>query len=90
MDADDCKRILGSRKYEKASDDLREAIANMTKLLCIEDIQITSKEGSNKTSSIEALIACRLIPLNKNPGLRPIGIGEILKRIIGKVVMTYV
>ena len=35
-------------------------------------------------SSIEALTACCLIPLNKNPGIRPIGIGEVLRRIIGK------
>ena len=35
-------------------------------------------------SSIEALTACRLIPLNKNPGIRPIGIREVLRRIIGK------
>ena len=31
--------------------------------------------------------ACRLIPLNKNPGLRPIGVEEVLRRISGKVVM---
>ena len=31
-------------------------------------------------------MACRLIPLNKNPGLRPIGVGEVLRRIIGKSV----
>ena len=31
-------------------------------------------------------MACRLIPLDKNPGLRPIGIGEVLRRIIGKAV----
>ena len=31
-------------------------------------------------------MACRLIPINKNPGLRPIGIGECLRRIIGKAV----
>ena len=38
-------------------------------------------------ASLESLLACTLIPLNKNPGLRPIGIGEVLRCIIGKVVM---
>ena len=33
-------------------------------------------------------MASRLLPLDKNPGLRPIGVGEVLGRIIGKVVMT--
>ena len=33
-------------------------------------------------------MACRLIPLNKNPGLRPIGIGECLRRIIENAVLT--
>ena len=31
-------------------------------------------------------MACRLIPLNKNPG--PIGDGEVLRRIAGKVVIS--
>ena len=35
-------------------------------------------------------MACKLIPLDKNPGLRPIGIGEILRRIIGKTIMMNV
>ena len=33
-------------------------------------------------------MACRLIPLNKNPGLRPIGVDEVLRRIVGKIVMN--
>ncbi len=39
------------------------------------------------TSSLEAFIGCRLLPLNKNPGCRPIGIGEILRRIVSKAAM---
>ena len=40
---------------------------------------------------MEAYIAGRLIPLNKNPGedeiqVRPIGVGEVMRRIVGKVI----
>ena len=35
---------------------------------------------------LEAYIASRLIPLDKNPGVRPIGVGEVLRRTIGKAV----
>ena len=37
---------------------------------------------------MEAFLACRLIPLDKNPGLRPFVIGEVLRRIAGKVVVV--
>ena len=37
---------------------------------------------------MEAFVACTLVPLDKNPGVRPIGIGEVLRRIVGKVVMN--
>ena len=33
---------------------------------------------------LEPYNACRLIPLDKNPAVRPIGVGEFLKRIIGR------
>ena len=29
---------------------------------------------------MEAFIACKLIPLNKNPGLRPIGVWEVINK----------
>ena len=53
----------------------------MAKILCKDELD------QAQLHSIEPLNACRLIPLNKNPGVRPIGIGEVLRRIIGKAVM---
>ena len=35
---------------------------------------------------LEPYVACRLIPLNKNPGIRPIGVGEVMRRIVGKTI----
>ncbi len=34
--------------------------------------------------SLTAYVACCLVPLDKSPGVRPIGIGEVARRIIGK------
>ena len=35
---------------------------------------------------MEPYNACRIIPLDKNPGVRPIGIGEVMRRIIGRTI----
>ena len=40
MDADGWRRILVSRDYADAGNDLREAIASLTKKICIEEIEI--------------------------------------------------
>ena len=32
-----------------------------------------------------SLITCRLIPLNKNPGVKPLGKDEISKRVVSKI-----
>ena len=43
---------------------------------------------------LKEYVSCRLIPLDKgvdkegNPGVRPIGIGEVFRRIVGKAVMA--
>ena len=39
---------------------------------------------------LEAFVACRLIAFNKCPGVRPIGIGEVVRRIIAKAVLSIV
>ena len=81
MDADGWRRIFASKNFSKSSDDLCKAFAAVIKRICVE---------SNLSESLEAFLSCRLIPLDKNPGLRPIGVGEILRRIAGKVVVSLV
>ena len=39
------------------------------------------------SESISAFVACRLIPLNKCPGVRPIGLGEVPRRNIAKAIL---
>ena len=36
------------------------------------------------SKSIKRLVTCSLIPLDKSPGVRPTGVGEVLWRTIGK------
>ena len=82
LDADGWRRIIVSSCFAAATSDLRKAILELVKKLCITNIS-----NRNDCASWESLVACRLIPLNKNPGLRPIGVEEVLRRISGKVVM---
>ena len=85
QDAESWRRMLVSKNFGKVGKDLRTAIAKMTKILCTRELE-TPDYGS-----IEAYTANRLIPLEKEPsGIRPIGIGEVLRRIIGKAVIAEV
>ena len=81
LDADGWRRMLTSREFGTSSTDLclRKTFAQLIKKLCIEEL--------GTTTSFEAFTACILIPLDKKPGLRPLGMGEVLKRITEKVIM---
>ena len=77
IEADGWTHILCSKSFGKTSDTLAQSIADMEKQLCSKKIP---PDPLSEHSS------CRLIPLNKNPGVRPIGIGEVHRQIIGKAV----
>ena len=64
-------------RFGSSSARLRDTVAAVCRRLCN---TITPWED------ICALVACRLIALNKCPGVRPIEIGETLHRIIGKTI----
>ena len=69
LDAVGWRKPLTSKVYGDSGRDLRRAIANMIKRECI---------MTEENSSLSAFVACRLVPLDKCPGLRPIGVGEVL------------
>lgn len=73
IDADGWRRILASNNFGESSDSLCETFSKVIRKLC------SSKEDS---ASLEAFLACRLIPLDKNPGLRPIGVGESRAKVL--------
>ena len=46
-------------------------------------------KSSKHPSLLESYPSCTLIPLDKNLGIRPIGVSEVLRRIIGKSISTF-
>ena len=82
-DANSWRNILASRRFGICAEELRTELASATRQMCIEKVELVE----SPTSSLEDFLACRLIPLDKITGLRPIGVGEVLRRIVGKVVM---
>ena len=61
------------------------------RILCSSIANLTKRRCSNvqDKNTLELSLASRLIPLDKNPGLRLISIGETLRRIIGKTVARF-
>ena len=81
LDADGWKRTLLSKNFGESSSDCCQILAKVTKKPCTEEL----------STSLEEFQLCRLIPINKNSGLRAIGVGEessVLRRIIGKVIVS--
>jgi hypothetical protein len=77
-DADQWRQMCCS--FQEASSNLCNAIAAVARRLATQVVN---------SDVLGALLANRLIPLDKSPGIRPIGIGEVLRRIIGKTIIRF-
>ena len=82
LDAKQWRRILCSKHYKNEGKELGEELAYFARKIATEILN---------PSTLEQYTACRLIPRNKAPGeveinVRPIGVGEVLRRIVGKTI----
>ena len=73
-----CRMLTG---YKEASNRLSLAMAAAARLLCTASIS---------SEALYAFTCARLIPLDKRPGVRPIAVGEVYRRIICKAIMHVV
>ena len=69
LDANGWRRILVSTNFGKVGKDLRCALSGFVSTV---QIEVKVENGCSYTN-LEAYTAYRLIPLDKNPGVRPIG-----------------
>ena len=80
IDADTWKNMICSKAHGSESMQLAEEIAVLTRRLCAEAIPF---------DYVRTLMSCRLVPLKKSDNsVRPVGIGETLRRIISKSVVS--
>ena len=79
LDVSQWKKICTS--FSRESDNICDSIAMVARKLC----------GSHvDPSGISALVASRLIALDINPGVRPIGIGEVIRRVMSKAILSVI
>ena len=77
IDALGWRRLCTS--FKSASFDLCHSLALTAKRLCTSYVD---------PSTTAPFLACRLIVLDKNPGVRPIGIGDTARRIVARAILT--
>ena len=78
VDSNGFRRILTCLSFTRSGTELCEAIASTIKRLCTEYVD---------PRGLEAILANRLIPLDKGEGaVGLLGVGEVVRRIMGKCV----
>ena len=75
--ANEWRKLCSS--FGPSSNDLCCAIAAVTRRICVEFVD---------PCCLSAFVACCLIALDKCPGVRPIGIYEIIRRIVSKAILS--
>ena len=78
-DASFWKRICTS--FHQASDDLCTSLALIARKIATTYVD---------PAGLSSFTACRLIALDKMPGVRPIGIGEVPRRIVSKAILSVI
>ena len=76
LDAHGWRRLCCT--FKEASDELCHSLALLARRLCTQYVQ---------PSTLAPFLACRLIALDKRPGVRPIGICEVVRRITSKAIL---
>ena len=76
VDAYSWGRLCSS--FGRASVSLCNSLAAVARRLCTQEVD---------PKELMAFVACRLIPLDKKPGVRPIEIGDVSRRIIAKAIL---
>ena len=79
LDAHEWRRLCTA--FKGTSTDLCNSLALVAKRLCTSYMD---------PKCVSPLLACRLIALDKNPGVRLIGIGDTARRIIAKAILNIV
>ena len=79
LDAHGWHHICSS--YHGASADICNALASLDRCLCTDYVD---------PAGLTAFTACRLIALDICPGVQPIGVGEVVRRIIGKAILSVI
>ena len=72
------QRLYMCSSFCSASVTLCNGLATVAHRLCVDDVDFAESM---------AFVACRLIPLDKKPGVCPIGIGNVPRRIIAKAIL---
>ena len=79
LDSQGWRRLCTS--FRKASSDLCNSVALLARHICTTTVD---------PAGLAPLTACRLVVLDKCPGVHPVGIGETIRRIIANAILCII